>query len=359
MVFVSISKAGSKDKAHIAAMNDLLNNDLSRKFTDAIAARDLFLDVSASRGNRHAFRLFNGHLEGNPDLVVDIYGSTALIQNSGDPLGAGDNVLEVVTPILLAKLPWIEAIVLKERNGTTDDSKQGRLIYGEKLTSKIQEYGVWYAIDLMINQDASFYLDTRGVRQWAQEQLAGKRVLNTFAYTGSLGVAAMAGGAAEVVHTDLNKRFLNMAKTSYTLNGFPINKKCFQTADFFPFVARQKRLEELFDCIFLDPPFFSTTDRGTVNLAEDGVRLINKLRPLVKNGGRIVAINNAIYLSGSEYMQSLERLCEDGFVEIEELLPVPSDIIGYAETIQSLPITDPAPFNHSTKIAILRIGHKT
>jgi 23S rRNA (cytosine1962-C5)-methyltransferase len=55
--------------------------------------------------------------------------------------------------------------------------------------------------------DASFYLDTRNLRGWALEHLAGKSVLNTFAYTGSLGVAAKAAGASRVVHLDLNKTF--------------------------------------------------------------------------------------------------------------------------------------------------------
>jgi len=56
--------------------------------------------------------------------------------------------------------------------------------------------------------------------QVAAENCSGETVLNTFAYTGSLGVAAMAGGAAPRVQQDLNRQFLNLAKSSYTLNGF-------------------------------------------------------------------------------------------------------------------------------------------
>ncbi len=307
--------------------------------------------------HRNAFRLYNGHFEGNPTLVIDIYGTTALLQNCADPPGDGDQIVAVASELIQTHLPWIEAIVLKERNGVTSDAKRGRLLMGENPVTKICEHGIWYSVDLLLNHDASFYLDTRNVRQWAIDTLAGKSVLNTFAYTGSLGAAAMAGQAKSVTQTDLNKRFLNIGKTTYTLNGFPIDKKRFQSADFFPQVNRLKRAGDRFDCIFLDPPFFSATDHGTVDLAHDSVRLINKLRPLVKDGGQIVAVNNALYLSGAEYIQSLEALGSGGFVEVQEIIPVPEDITGYPETIQSPPITDPAPFNHSTKVAVLRIRH--
>ena len=328
--------------------------NFSSQLENAVTARNHLFD------ERHqvAFRLFNGHLEGNPNLVVDLYGKTIVLQNCAEPPGDGDQSIQIARKILLERLPWVDSILLKERNGVTNEARRGRLLQGERPTRKVKEHGIWYALDLLMNQDASFYLDTRLVRQWAKENLENKRVLNTFAYTGSLGVAAMASGAAKVIQTDLNKRFLNMAKDSYSLNGFPIDKSHFQPTDFFPQVNRLKRAGERFDCVILDPPFFSTTDRGTVNLAKDTVRLINKLRPLVQNGGQIVAINNALYLSGAEYIQSLETLCESGFVEIEGMIPVSEDITGYPQTILSPPITDPAPFNHSTKIALLRITHR-
>ena len=104
-----------------------------------------------------------------------------------------------------------------------------------------------------MNQDASFYLDTRNLRHWLLDNMAGKTILNTFAYTGSLGVAAMAGGAQRVVQTDINHKFLNLAKTSYTLNGFPIDKSNFMATDFFQAIGRYKSTKTQFDCVILDP----------------------------------------------------------------------------------------------------------
>ncbi len=183
------------------------------------------------------------------------------------------------------------------------EEKRGKLLFGENPDRKIREQGVWYALDLCMNQDASLYLDTRNLRTWAKQNLGGKTVLNAFAYTGSLGVAACAGGASRVVQLDLNRQFLNQAKTSYSLNGFPIRKADFLTGDFWPQISRLKRAGERFDCVMLDPPFFSTTSGGVVDLAENSSRLINKVRPLINDGGRLVSVNNALYVSGKAYME--------------------------------------------------------
>ncbi len=182
--------------------------------------------------------------------------------------------------------------------------------------------------------------------------------MNTFAYTGSLGVAALAGGAARAIQMDLNRAFLNLAKDSYSLNGFPIHKEDFLVGDFWNVVSRLKRAGERFDCVLLDPPFFSTTGQGVLDLNRDSARLINKVRPLINDGGWLVAVNNALYVSGREYMQMLEKLCADGYLNIAELIPVPENFTGYPETRIGDPITDPSPFNHSTKMAVLEVRRK-
>ena len=257
------------------------------------------------------------------------------------------------------QMNWLRAGILKTRNATSQQARRGTFLFGEKPDTKVKEHGIWYSIDLMMNRDASLYLDTGNLRKWLIENMQAKTVLNTFAYTGSLGVAAMAGGARRVVQHDLNRQFLNVAKTSHTLNGFPINKKDFAHEDFFTFVAKCKRAHEMFDCVIIDPPFFSSTSKGRVDQVHESARLINKVRPLINDGGNLIAINNALYVSGSEYMQTLEALCQDGYLEIRELIPVPKDITGYAETRVGPSITDPAPFNHSTKIAILDVKRKS
>ncbi|MBI3650773.1 MAG: class I SAM-dependent methyltransferase [Acidobacteria bacterium] len=305
-----------------------------------------------------AFRLFNGFTEGCPTLVVDVYAATILLHNYADPPAQGYAIVEAAQQFLQTRFPWVRAMVLKIRNAATALEKQGTLVYGTRADHRVREHGVSYALDLKLNRDASLYLDTRNLRRWALQHLQGKSVLNTFAYTGSLGVAAQAAGAVRVVHLDLNRRFLNIAKTSYTLNGFAIDKQNFQVADFFPYINRLKRAGERFDCVFIDPPFFAATAKGVVDLANKQTQLINKVRPLISDGGYLVAINNALFCSGKAYMETLESLCADGYLKIEELIAVPDDFTGYRQTRVAAPLTDPAPFNHATKIAVLKVRRK-
>lgn len=308
--------------------------------------------------HRTAFRLFNGFLEGQPDLVVDVYGRTLVLYNYAEEPQSAVDMLHLAQTYLLERLHWVKAVVVKKRRGETLEERRGIVVYGDEPDRRVCEDGVWYAIDLLLSQDASLYLDTRNLRIWARQNLGGKTVLNTFAYTGSLGVAALAGGARRVVQLDLHKRYLNLAKASYALDGFPVHKADFLVGDFFPLVARLRRNRETFDCVFLDPPFFSETGKGRVDLVRHSQRLINKVRPLVEDGGWLVAINNALFVSGAEYIQALEDLCADGYLSIERLIPVPQDFTGYPETVCGQPPADPAPFNHSTKIAVLRVRRK-
>lgn len=317
-----------------------------------LAARHDFLD------SRHeaAFRLFNGFLEGDPNLVIDLYGRTAMLHNYANLPADGAAAIRTAEDFLARALPWVQAVIVKVRAGNPAE-RRGILLRGGQPDSRIRENGVWYAIQPTMNRDASLYLDTRNLRAWAKASLAGKSVLNTFAYTGSLGVAALAGGAERVTQLDRNREFLTVAKTSYTLNGFKINKGDFLAQDFFPAVAALKRNRQAYDCIFLDAPFFSATEKGRVELEHDTTRLVNKLRPLVKDGGWLVTINNALFLGGEEYLAELQALCADGHLRIESLLPVPEDFTGTPATRRNPPPRDPTPFNHSTKIAILQVLH--
>ncbi len=328
---------------------------ISSLLEKAIEARTSLFDVK----HETAFRLFNGFNEGEPNLVVDLYASTLVIHNYADTPAQGKMLVEQTQQFLGAKLTWLRAGIVKTRNATSGEEKRGQLLFGEKPDTKIKEHDVWYAIRLMMNRDASLYLDTRNLRKWLIEHMQDKTVLNTFAYTGSLGVAALAGGARRVVQHDLNHHFLNVAKTSYTLNSFPTHKQDFIAADFFTLVAKLKRANEAFDCVIIDPPFFSTTSKGRVDQVNESARLINKVRPLVNDGGYLITINNALYVSGKEYIETLEELCKDGYLKIKELIPVPEDFTGYPQTRAGNPITDPSPFNHSTKIVVLEVKRKS
>src|SRR5262245_55494424 len=136
----------------------------------AIQARtDLFDSEYAS-----AFRLFNGFTEGYSDLVLEIYGRTLVIHNYAHDPDKNQILVQDVIEYLRNHLNWLHAGIIKTRNGKTQTAKKGVLVFGEKSDTAIKEHGVHYAIDLTMNRDTSFYLDTRNLRKWFIDNIQGK-----------------------------------------------------------------------------------------------------------------------------------------------------------------------------------------
>jgi len=332
-------------------------------------------EVAETSEQQSAFRIFNGMSEGYPELVLDIYGRSLVLHDHRREVdqesGPESEVppAEILLSLELARehFPFLETALWKTRHSLRQERRNGRILLGEakQLARRVIEDGVHYTIDLRLNRDASFYLDTRGLRAFAKKNLADKRVLNLFAYTGSLGVAAKAGQAGQVIQTDHNRKFLNLAKVSYGMNMWPVNKADFRIGDFFETVNRIRKEKLLFDCVILDPPFFSVTTQGRIDLENSMEKLINKVKPLVAHEGLLIAVNNGVFVSGQEYQSMLEALCEDGYMSFQERIPVPEDVSGAisksgsaAVSEQSAAPADPAPYNHSTKIAVLKLARK-
>ena len=303
-------------------------------------------------------RLFNGFTEGLPALTVDLYGQTLLFFTHKITENESLRLAEAALTYYLSTLTGIRCAILKQRSSSEVSKRQGTILFGSQPDTLLLENGIRYAVDLLVNQDAGFYLDTRNLRAWLMQHASGRTVLNTFAYTGSLGVAALAGGAQEVTQMDRNGRFLQLAQQSVHLNGLDDSKMNCSAVDFFVGVGQMKKRRKIFDLVILDPPYFSLTERGRVDLVNDVARLVNKVRPLVSDGGQLVVVNNALYLSGQAFLQAIEELGKDGYITVETMIPVPEDFTGYPATRKGHPPADPSPFNHSTKIVILKIKRK-
>ena len=328
-----------------------MTQPLTAVLSTALAARLPLLTPS------NAIRLFNGFSEGIPGLVVEWYAGTAVIHIHADPPEGLLSQVPSLSDALQANLPGLASILLKVRTSPRMQDRCGRLIYGSYLPDRVREGTTVYALNLTMQQDSSFYLDTRHLRTWLQEHTAGKTVLNTFAYTGALGVAALAGGARHVTQTDRSPRFLALAEQSAALNDLPLSRHTTLTGDFFRVTGQLNGDNRLFDIVILDPPFFSASPDGRVDVQADYVRLVNKVRPLVADGGWLVLVNNGLFVSGVAFMSYLEQVCASGYLSMDSLLIVPEDCVG----MPALPgswLTDPAPFNHPTKIAVLSVKRK-
>lgn len=298
--------------------------------------------------DNNAFRLFNGFCEGCADFSVDRYGSTAVILWSQKRRQPDAELLNKLKCLCLENIPGVDSVLLKNRYADNDSEKKGIMIAGNSPAACIREWGVSYPVNLLLNKDCGFYLDSALLRKWLVENAAGKRVLNTFAYTGSLGNAAAAGKALSVTQTDLNRNFLSSQSSSQE----------YIFGDFFHVTASLRRSDRLFDMILLDPPFFANAGRSAkVDQARNAAGLINKIRPLAAHRGKIIVLNNALFLSGMDFLSQVEPLCGE-WLSLSEIIPVPESFFGYHPVSPDHFPADPAPFNHPTKIIVLDVRRK-
>ena len=335
------------------------NQSPTQNIADSLSLFETCLNArlnDASLKNTQAYRLFNGFYEGFPGLIVDRFARTLLIKNFARQPQSLEDLIQPAVDFYKKNIPDINAVLLKTRHAKEESQRVGQIIEGEP-DQEILENGILYSLDLQLNQDDSFYLDTRNLRQWLSDNMKDKTLLNTFAYTGALGIAALASGASRVIQTDLNAKYLQIAKNSATLQN-TTNEHQILAGDFFKQMARFKNQNILFDAIIIDPPLYSKTQAGEVSLLNNWQKLVNKVRPLVADEGHLILINNALYLPSETLYAQIQKMCETGYMEIEEIIDIPQDIIGYSHTIKAHPQIDTKPYNHPTKITITRVKRK-
>lgn len=96
----------------------------------------------------------------------------------------------------------------------------------------VEEEGARFRVRLQGSRHPGLFLDHAPLRSWLRKNVKGLRVLNTFAYTGSLSVAA-AWGAQSVVTLDLSKSSVSWARENWELNTLAPEKVRFIAGDVF------------------------------------------------------------------------------------------------------------------------------
>jgi len=156
---------------------------------------------------------------------------------------------------------------------------------------EIREGGNIFLINLTDYLDTGIFLDQRLTREIFRQLAEGKRVLNLFAYTGTVTVYAARGGAGATTTVDNSNTYLDWAKENMRLNGFSGQQHSFIKADCLSWLENVG-LE--YDLIFLDPPTFSNS-RGmkrTLDIQRDHVELIWKTVRLLAPGGTLLFSTN-------------------------------------------------------------------
>ena len=216
--------------------------------------------------NSTGVRLVHGEADGLPGLVVDRYGATLCAQfGSAGAERWKDTLAE-------ALLDATGCTRLYERSDASVRALEGlaaqtgwlRLPAGgdQNTDITITEHGWQLTLDVAQGHKTGFYLDQRDNRallaKWVRH-LGCQRVLNTYCYTGGFTVAALAGGASQVVSVDSSAPALQRVQQHVQLNGFDPARSSCRDADVNQFLRQALQEGQRFDAIVLDPPKFAPT----------------------------------------------------------------------------------------------------
>ncbi len=207
-------------------------------------------------------RLVHGEADGLPGLIVDRYADVL----SAQFLSAGtERWKAVIADALLAATGCTR---LYERSDSGVRQLEGLApaagwLRGEGSTTvTIAEHGWKLTLDVAEGHKTGFYLDQRDNRKLFADTVRHfgfARVLNCYCYTGGFSVAALAGGAQEVLSVDSSAPALERATAHVALNGFDPARHQALDADVNQTLREMLKQGRSFDAIVLDPPKFAPT----------------------------------------------------------------------------------------------------
>ena len=218
-----------------------------------------------------------------PGLVVDIYGNAAVVQCHS--VGMYLSRKQITDAICAVFGDAIEAIYDKSSQtlpykaelGAIDGYLWGRLPSSDNV---VLENGLKFNVNWEEGQKTGFFIDQRENRDLVRQYSKGRKVLNTFCYTGGFSVAALAGGATEVVSIDLSERAVKLAEKNVLLN---FGEDAPHSAIATNAVEYLKDIDDSYDLIILDPPAFAKHHKVLGNALQGykkiNARALQKIRP--------------------------------------------------------------------------------
>lgn len=301
-----------------------MTDSLTVSLAAAHAARAALLpDLHAA--DTTAYRLFHGSVEGRSGLTIDRYGDLLLVQTFHSPLQADE--LAAIEAFYAAHVPGL-ALVYNDRSQANsriaNPLSPAQLEVAQELRV-FTELGVKYEVQgRHAGQDPWLFLDLRAARRRVMAEAPGKSVLNLFAYTCGVGIAAAKAGARFVVNVDFAESSLKIGKENARLNDLPhrprfIHSDAFAAMRQYSGIGQPPRVRgkwlppfpklepQTFDLVFLDPPRYAKSPFGVVDLVNDYASVFKPALLCTKEGGTLICCNNVAQVPREAWLDQLQR----------------------------------------------------
>ena len=231
------------------------------------------------------YRLIHGEGDSLPGLVVDIYGTTAVVQcHSVGMYHARREIAAAIRDVYGERITAIydkssQTVPFKAGLNAVDGYLCGR---AAQASQTVLENGHLFRVNWEEGQKTGFFIDQRQNRELVGHYAKDRTVLNTFCYTGGFSVYAMAGGAAEVVSVDSSERAVALADENMRLN---FGSEVKHTSLAVDAVEYLKDIGPKYDLIILDPPAFAKHHKVLGNAMQGYKRLNARALSQIRPGG--------------------------------------------------------------------------
>ena len=314
---------GIADTGWIAARVFRRDGPICEEFVNSQLDRAASLREYVVDPKTNAFRLVHGENDGLPGIRINWWSHYADIVLDSPSLGV------LIQPIVT----WLterfspRGIRLCYRPDPRDDrdfkhvEPPPQWLQGHPPPGavRVQERGLNVDVLLQDGADVGLYTDMREVRAWLEPHWGGRRVLNTFAYTGVFSLAAAMHGASSVTTVDLSAQYLERAENNFRANDLMPEHYEFIQSDVFKAMDRLRRTGEQFDLVVLDPPSFSHSSAGIWSSKRDMPRLVAASFRLLDDEGWIVAASNQGDLSPKDFRGFITEGARKANVRAQEI----------------------------------------
>lgn len=252
----------------------------------------------------NAYRLVYAEGDGLPGLIIDYYNGVAVMQSHSVGMYLQRKILaDALKEIYEDSL---EAVYDKSSETLPHMAKirseDGYILGSADSDHEICEYGNKFLVNWESGQKTGFFIDQRENRKLLGKYVKGKKVLNTFSYTGGFSVYALQAGASEVHSVDSSKKAMKITEKNILLNSFDPQKHVSKSEDAFDFL---KNINNEYDVIILDPPAFAKHHNVSHNAMQGYKRINIEAIKQVRKGGIIFTFSCSQVISRAMFNSTI------------------------------------------------------
>lgn len=257
----------------------------------------------ADNPENNTYRLVHGEGDWLPGLVIDCYGSTAVMQ--AHSVGMHLNRMDICQALTDVMGDRIQQVYYKSETTLPYKAhleEEDGFIFGHTDDDIAVENGLKFHVDWLRGQKTGFFVDQRENRSLLEHYSKDKTVLNMFCYTGGFSVYAMRGGAKCVHSVDSSAKAIEITNNNIGLNfpGDPRHEAYCEDA--FRFLEEKK---DKYDIVVLDPPAFAKHRAALHNALKGYIRLNAKGIRLVKEGGLLFTFSCSQAVSKDQFRSAV------------------------------------------------------